>query len=148
MTHAEPKEGGFERLVDQLTAKDVKEGDQIRITTKSGSTYEFLYTAGMLVAKGEGHTLAKTFGSFKDVRAGEHLDFGLHRTSRVQGITHIRPSTKEAIMLSPEASLAVRAKMKLAMAGSNGVALSGEESNALRKLYGIPSISPEQESPK
>ena|SRR3989339_1056055 len=144
MADMDSMEKSFERVVDRLTRKDVKEGDRIRITTKNGSEYEFWYTAGMFVVKGEGHALANAFGSFRDVIVGEHLDFGNHHTSTVQAITHIRPPSREAIVLSFEASLAVRAQMKLGMTGKDGVILSAEEAKALRSLYGIPQFSPDQ----
>lgn len=145
MPNIDSMDKSFERPVEMLTRKDLKEGDRIHVTTKNGSEYEFTYTAGMLIAKGEGHALANTFGSFKDVRVGEYLYFGDHHTSSVRALTHIRPGTKEALRLSPEASLALRVQLKLGMAGKDGVMLSAEEARVLRDLYGIAQFSPEQE---
>jgi len=144
MTDMDSMEKSFERSVEQLTAKDMKEGDRIRITTKNGSEYEFVYTTGMLAAKGDGHALEGAFGAFRDVRVGERLDFGSHSTSKVETIIHIRPSSKEAINISPEASAALRVKLKLGMAGNKAIELSPEESRTLRELYGIAEFSPDQ----
>ncbi len=144
MADMDSMEKSFERSVEQLTSKDIKEGDRIRITTKNGSEYEFVYTTGMLAVKGDGNALKGAFGAFRDVRVGERLDFGSHSTSKVESITHIRPSSKEAINLSPEASAALRVKLKLGMAGNKAIELSPEESRTLRELYGIAEFSPDQ----
>ncbi len=146
MADMDSMEKSFERPVEQLTAKDMKEGDRIRITTKNGSEYEFVYTAGMLAVKGDGHALKGAFGAFGGVRVGERLDFGSHSTSKVESIIHIRPSSKEAINLSPEASAALRVKLKLGMAGNKAIELSPEESRTLRELYGIAEFSPDQKA--
>lgn len=135
---------GFERNVEHITIKDIKEGDKIRIKTQNNE-YTFLHTAGMLVAQGNSHPLENAFGVFCGVRFGESLEFGLHHTSSIKSLVHIRPSIREAINLSPEASLALRVRMKIALAGKGGISLSAEESRALRELYGIAPFSPKQE---
>lgn len=136
-------EKSFERIVDSLMFYDMMEGDHIKITTKSGSEYEFIYTNSMLVAKGQGNALENAFGNFRGAQVGKPFNFGGHRTNVIEQLVHIRPSTKEAINLPPEASFAVKTLIRLGMAGKDGIQLNEQEVRALRRLYGIAEFSPD-----
>ena len=144
MADMDSMEKSFEHSVERLSSKDMKEGDRLRIKTRN-SQYEFIYTLGTLVAFGDGHVLAHAIGNFKGAKVGEKLVFGLHATSSLQEIMHIRLDDKNAQVRPPEAMLVMQTHLKLAMADKEGVSFTAEEASVLRDMFGIAQMSSKQE---
>lgn len=136
-------EKSFERPVERLHRKDMKERDIVRIKTKN-SEYQFMYTFGMLVALGDGHALAHTLGNFKEAKVGAPLEFGGHKTSTVREIVHRRPNPNDAQIMPKEAGLIFGVRWKLMQGNKDAVSFTAEEARILRDMCGIPQFSPDQ----
>lgn len=137
-------EKSFERSVEYLHEKDMKEGDRLRIKTRN-SEYQFMYTFGMLVAIGDGHSLSHTVGNFKGVKVGSPLEFGTHKTSAVQEIIHRRPHQKDAQVMPKEAGLVFGVRWKLMQGNKDAVSFTTEEAHVLREMLNIAQFSSKQE---
>lgn len=143
MPNMDSMEKGFERPVESLLRKDMKEGDRLRIKTKNNE-YQFMYTFGMLVALGDGHALAHTLGNFQEVKVGASLEFGGHKTSTVREIVHRRLNPNDAQVIPKEAGLVLGVRLKLMQGNKDAVSFTAEEARVLRDMCGIAQFSPDQ----